>query len=350
MTGPCGSSSSYLMAFLLDSLDEGLCEKVQERIKDTDSFVGVWMTFIERIQSTSLERFESLKTVIRNRVPSSYPGENLDLMASDMRKDAKVLDKAGQCDHGLTHAMIQSFILAGGKGLNGDAYRSRIRPMELLVEAAVLKAAYMSKDDAKTYMTTQGLTYDDVCTLVETTYVVFTNSTPSRWDPGSSIRDSKAPPAAFGNVAADDAPDKHLTKAEVMALIQSENTGSGGSAKKGNCHNCGKSGHWSRECPEPKKSNRGSNGNSNSGGGSNHGSRRSSKKDGSRGRSWKCETLVKGKVKQCVLSVVSEVLHESTTSLLLASTVSTQVSSMAHQLCVGETKKVLRRIRSALVR
>ena len=274
-------------AFLLDSLEENLHEKLQERIKEDDSFVIVWMTLIERIQSTSLERFESLKKTIRDRLPSNCPGKNLDLMASDMRRDLRILEKAGQLDCALTHRMIQSFMTAGGKGLNGDACRSRIRPMELLVEAAVLKTACMSKDDAKACMTAEKLTHDDVCDLVEKTHIVFINSTPSRWDPATTPGDRKAPPAAFGNVASARSP-------EALALIQSGASDPGPNKKGTKCFNCGKEGHWSRECPDPPNPNRGPNRNSRSGGRPNNGSRRSSKKDGSRGVSWKHQAPAPG--------------------------------------------------------
>jgi hypothetical protein len=46
-----------------------------------------------------------------------------------------------------------------------------------------------------------------------------------------------------------------MTQYEVMLLMQSKSVGAGGnnkgasSAKTGNCHKCGKPGHWSRKCP-----------------------------------------------------------------------------------------------------
>ena len=50
--------------------------------------------------------------------------------------------------------------------------------------------------------------------------------------------------------ATDTAP---ITRAEVMNLIQSQPTGQQDQAKKGNCHTCGKPGHWANKCPDKRK-------------------------------------------------------------------------------------------------
>ena len=54
----------------------------------------------------------------------------------------------------------------------------------------------------------------------------------------SHAPDVQAPLATFGNVTA------------APSLIQSQASGTESSAKKGDCHNCGKPGHWANKCPE----------------------------------------------------------------------------------------------------
>ena len=92
------------------------------------------------------------------------------------------------------------------------------------------------------------LTYRDICAYAEDAFR--TQFDRKEWPPSRHIRDSKAPPAAFGNLA--NAP---ITRAEVLNLIQAKPSAKGGNdtAKKGLCHNCNKPGHWSRECPEKGK-------------------------------------------------------------------------------------------------
>ena len=50
-----------------------------------------------------------------------------------------------------------------------------------------------------------------------------------------------------------------MTRTEAMNLVLSSQNGSGGNSGganvKGNCHRCGKPGHWSKECPDKNNSN-----------------------------------------------------------------------------------------------
>ena len=92
------------------------------------------------------------------------------------------------------------------------------------------------------------LTYKDICAHAEDSYRTLFDR--KEWPPSRHVRDSKAPPAAFGNLA--NAP---ISRAEVLNLIQAKPSANGGNdtAKKGLCDNCNKPGHWSRECPERNK-------------------------------------------------------------------------------------------------
>ncbi|KAI2493005.1 hypothetical protein MHU86_21536 [Fragilaria crotonensis] len=101
--------------YLLASLSTELSNKVTEKLDDSDSFPVVWLQFLKSIQSTSIERFEDLKAIIKARLPSQYSGENLEQLAAHF-KDANELTTAGQYDHNLTLAMLKIFLLAGGSG------------------------------------------------------------------------------------------------------------------------------------------------------------------------------------------------------------------------------------------
>ncbi|KAI2511804.1 hypothetical protein MHU86_2536 [Fragilaria crotonensis] len=96
--------------YLLASLSTELSNKVTEKLDDSDSFPVVWLQFLKSIQSTSIERFEDLKAIIKARLPSQYSGENLEQLAAHFRKDANELTTAGQYDHNLTLAMLKIFL------------------------------------------------------------------------------------------------------------------------------------------------------------------------------------------------------------------------------------------------
>lgn len=71
--------------------------------------------------------------------------------------------------------------------------------------------------------------------------------------PARNVRDSRAPPTSFRNLAVNC--DTPLTRAEVLTLIQTKSAPTcAPHIKTGNCHKCGKSGHWENECPDNSNS------------------------------------------------------------------------------------------------
>ena len=98
--------------YLLVSLTPTIRKTVNERLEDSDSFPVLWLQFLKAIQSTSIDRFEDLKASIKKRLPSQYPGENVELLAAQFRRDALELTTAGQYDHNLTLSMLKVFLLA----------------------------------------------------------------------------------------------------------------------------------------------------------------------------------------------------------------------------------------------
>ncbi|KAI2514108.1 hypothetical protein MHU86_1 [Fragilaria crotonensis] len=237
--------------YLLASLSTELSNKVTEKLDDSDSFPVVWLQFLKSIQSTSIERFEDLKAIIKARLPSQYSGENLEQLAAHFRKDANELTTAGQYDHNLTLAMLKIFLW-----LVVLAMRTSASPEICQAElgASSLDIGFKDKEAANLHMQVNKLTYKDICAHAEDAYRTLFDR--KEWPPARHTRDSKAPPAAFGNMATP------ITRAEVLNLIQSKASNNGaGLAKKGVCHKCNKP-DTGRECPENNKG-KGRNGNGN---------------------------------------------------------------------------------------
>ncbi|KAI2508102.1 hypothetical protein MHU86_6275 [Fragilaria crotonensis] len=94
-------------------------------------------------------------------------------------------------------------------------------------------------------MVAEKLTFQDICRQAEDAYR--TQFDRKEWPPASHAPDVRAPSATFGNVATAPA---GISRAEVLTLIQSQASGTETTTKKGNCHKCGKPGHWANKCPE----------------------------------------------------------------------------------------------------
>ena len=213
------SNDTAAITYLMESLTEALSNKISEKLEETDPFPIVWLQFLKSIQSTSIERFENLKSSIKMRLPSQYSGENLELLAAQFRKDALELTTAGQYDHHLTLSMLDTFLIAGGTG--NEDFRFSLRSTKERLEEALLEIAHKEKLAANDYMTKEKLTYKDICTKAEDNYR--SRFDRGRWPPARNVKDSKAPPTAYGNVAEmlDNSP---MTRAEVLTLIQSKPT------------------------------------------------------------------------------------------------------------------------------
>jgi hypothetical protein len=227
--------------YLLASLTPLLSNKIVEEHDNSDPFPIVWLQFLKAFLSTSIEGFEDLKLSIKLHLPSQYPGENLEQLAAQFRKDALKLTTAGHYDHNLTLSMMKIFLLARGSGNKDFRF-----PLCATVKQALLDIDFKEKTAANDHMSELRLTYKDVCTQADDTYRTLFDR--KEWPPARHVRDSKAPPYTFGNLAVEvNAP---ITRAEVLTLMQNKARVGGSPTKKPRkCNNCGKPGHWANECP-----------------------------------------------------------------------------------------------------
>jgi len=237
--------------YLLDSLSAALKNKVQDKISDSDTFPIVWLQFIKSIQSTSIERYEQLKKYIKERKATQYSGQDIEKMSKDLRDASDTLISAGQYDHNLTLSMVEAFLEAGGD--NNEDFRFPLRSIKQKLDQALLDIGYKDKEAAVMHMSDLNLMPTDVCNFAEDLYQVRYEK--GTWPPAKSVQDAKRPPAGYGaHVGEVGTP---LTEAQILLLIQQNNTkgNSGNQGKKGNCHGCGSSDHWLRDCPHKRNQN-----------------------------------------------------------------------------------------------
>ena len=82
--------------FFLASLNDELLRKVRDALATTTkpTFVLTWMTFVEKIRVMSVGRVDGLQKLVEGRMPSQYPGQNLETMAAENIRDINDLEQA----------------------------------------------------------------------------------------------------------------------------------------------------------------------------------------------------------------------------------------------------------------
>ena len=81
--------------FVYNSVDDELKKQLLENCTKDCSFVTYWLELMHVLKSVSLERFEALKTLMKKRKLTDYPGQNVEKLATDYLRDYKELDAAG---------------------------------------------------------------------------------------------------------------------------------------------------------------------------------------------------------------------------------------------------------------
>jgi hypothetical protein len=84
--------------WLLNSLDPELKDDVTKRVKSSDGFCVNWLQMIRLVQSTSFNRFETIKREIQQDLTIfKFPGQSVKDLASAFMAKAKELENFGMC-------------------------------------------------------------------------------------------------------------------------------------------------------------------------------------------------------------------------------------------------------------
>ena len=102
------SNDEAAKLFLLDSLDPKLTLMLDRKVKDDEGFVMTWLRLVQLVVAPSLDRWDILKSKIRNANLKTYIGQNVRLLCNDYEDWAATLRAGGQYDHFLTRTMIKT--------------------------------------------------------------------------------------------------------------------------------------------------------------------------------------------------------------------------------------------------
>ena len=82
-----------------------------------DIFTMHWFELMHIVNSTSIERFNKVKDSIKLRLVSLYPAENIKEAAMAWLEDYNFLNNAGVYENGITLAIADQLLEAGGEGI-----------------------------------------------------------------------------------------------------------------------------------------------------------------------------------------------------------------------------------------
>ena len=179
--------------YLLNSLDEELEVQMYERCERDASFIQVWMHLMTAIGSTSLKRFDKIKEEIRKLKPSQFPGQNIELMSSEVINRYTYLHSARMYDPNLSADVLRSIMEAGN-----EDFKFPLRSTLEKLEETLLKVRNMTHDEAMAQLSNESLDLRSILVKAKDTYRHLHDN--GLWEAAQHAKDSKAIGRNYGSV------------------------------------------------------------------------------------------------------------------------------------------------------
>jgi hypothetical protein len=202
-------------------LDPELKDDVTKRVKPSDGFCVNWLQMIRLVQSTSFNRFETIKREIQQGLTIfKFPGQSVkDLVSASIAK-AKELENFGMYEHRLTLIMLDRFLEGGGSSddMPTQMYRHSLFDLRAKLDTTLMKISSLDHIASNAHMLAEGLTYRQVCNIAEEGWKWLSDD--NKWAPSKVKNDRSTAPSHFGANNLECLPSgAPLTEATALALI-----------------------------------------------------------------------------------------------------------------------------------
>ena len=190
-------NSAEAKDFLMNSISKDLKKEFSPFYNpNTDSFALIWLKLVHHLVTSSVATFDGVKDSIRNARPSTYPGQNIQLLSAFYIEKADDLHNAGYFDNALIINMVSGFLCAT-RDRKGQ-FHHKLNTIHDQVKKLHQQTIFMNKDDQDNEFAKAKLTYKDVCYAAVSEYNDLVDQ--GFWEPAKLPKDKQSPAAYIAKV------------------------------------------------------------------------------------------------------------------------------------------------------
>ena len=252
-------NSKCATEILLARVDNTLSKKVCQHAQDDDPFLVYWFLLLNEIKSISSSYYDTLRQYVTDVKPTNYAHCNIAKLVEDIRPKVQELLDSDNYRKETTVNLLSSIAHTINKQDDMAACEFVISVNQEIMKIKAFNKSLKNLTVQEEQLALSAHKFDPLSMLDFIKELYDENLREDRWAPAKNATDTRAVPKSIQH-ASTPAPSTTAPNSDLASLVPvligllKANNSTKPPAKKGNCHNCGRPGHWSPDCPEKKSS------------------------------------------------------------------------------------------------